>query len=364
MSPHILRAAAAAVFAGCLSAGLPAQTFETLASESFEYAPGTPIHDAAGGTGFVAPWWSYDAVNSGSIVTTPGFDAVGEKATTVLDSAGAWRTLDVGPHLALTDDQWPGFTGRPLYGADNTVLWVSFTAQRVPGGDDEWGGLSLYIFFGGEFMFLGSPFGTYEWGFGVPGLTSGTVPGSSVDVATRLVYRFEFLPGDERMQLWLDPPVDHPDPGVTPPDLEFFIPDFRFDEIRIDSGADGLGLAVGYDFDDIRIESEISGPEYTITNLIAGQIATFTVTNATPGNFVVIGYSTAGPGPTSTQFGDVMMSMPISTFPALPADATGTVTLTQFVPANLAGVQVWSQALELFAGGGGILSNPLAEVIQ
>lgn len=106
---------------------------------------------------------------------------------------------------------------------------------------------------------------------------------------------------------------------------------------------------------------EIERPTYTITNLVAGGIATFDVTNATPNGPVLIGITRAGPGPTNTVYGIVDMSTPITPLPVVNANANGDVQFQLGVPSPWAGLTIYSQGVDLTSGA---LSNSLAEIIQ
>jgi len=108
----------------------------------------------------------------------------------------------------------------------------------------------------------------------------------------------------------------------------------------------------------IYYETLGGGLYYSITNMVAGQVANFSVTGAVPGTNVVIGYSLAGPGPISTQYGMVDMTPPIRTLAVMGADASGTVAFPMNVPSNAAGRTLYTQALNQ-----GLLSNSLAELV-
>ncbi|MBL7008757.1 MAG: choice-of-anchor J domain-containing protein [Planctomycetes bacterium] len=93
---------------------------------------------------------------------------------------------------------------------------------------------------------------------------------------------------------------------------------------------DGLGV------DDINITSTAPGPVLTVTNLIGNQTATMTVTGATANGCVIFGESCAGNGPTSTPYGDLMLS-PIIYYRGVKADAFGTSSVSHFVPGSKTG---------------------------
>lgn len=109
-----------------------------------------------------------------------------------------------------------------------------------------------------------------------------------------------------------------------------------------------------------RTWTDGGGPNYTITNLVAGQTAVFAVSNATPGGSVRIGYSLTGAGPTLTPFGSVDMSAPISTLAFLTADAAGNASFSPTVPGGAAGLTLYTQGLDVASG---TLTNSLAELI-
>ena len=100
------------------------------------------------------------------------------------------------------------------------------------------------------------------------------------------------------------------------------------------------------------------GLYYSITNLVAGQAATFSITGAAPNSNCIIGYSFAGAGPITTGYGIVDMTPPINTLANIAADANGDATLLTNVPANASGITLYTQALN-----NGILTNSLAIVV-
>ena len=339
---------AAAVFLSALPT-LSQQQYVTIAYESFDY-PAGPMGDMNGGIGWMSSWWCGPQKDDGEVLV-PGFDPVGGKARTAKEHQGSWRLLETAGMEPILDNG--------LFGKDDTTIWVSFQCQRTTGGDDEYGGLILNWQWNGEQCFFGSPFSFFEWGFEQPWISPPQfIQGTSSDFKAHLVARIDFLPGDEYVQMWVDPGTLYP---TSPPDLFAFMSDFRFNEIALKSGH---GLTTGYEFDDVLISTPTFRPVYSITNLVAGQTATADVTNCDPGNTVILAYSLAGPGPTNTPLGAVDMSPPIIQYPPQIADPSGNVSVNVPVPGFAAGMMVYSQAAELFAGGGGELSNSLALQVQ
>jgi hypothetical protein len=118
---------------------------------------------------------------------------------------------------------------------------------------------------------------------------------------------------------------------------------------------DGIGI------DDIAVAG--TGPPpltYSATGLVGGGTATLTVTGATAGGGVLLGYSLTGAGPTNTPFGPVDMSAPITTLPTLTANASGVASMSTGVPGRASGFTVYTQGADLTTSA---LTNSLAEVI-
>ncbi|PCJ53850.1 MAG: hypothetical protein COA70_06690 [Planctomycetota bacterium] len=102
------------------------------------------------------------------------------------------------------------------------------------------------------------------------------------------------------------------------------------------------------------------GLVYSITNLVAGATANFSVTGASAGGAVILGYSLAGAGPTATPYGLVDMSAPITTLATLTADGSGNASFSPTVPGGAAGATLYTQGVDL---GSGTLTNSLAELV-
>ncbi|MCB9916303.1 MAG: hypothetical protein H6828_14340 [Planctomycetes bacterium] len=237
------------LFAAAPLAG--AQSYVTIAYESFDYPTGTDLHGQTGGTGWANAWWSDLAAGvPDTEVVAPSLDGVGNCGQTTEPDTGAYRFPATAgfEHLLMT----PG-----KFGADGSTIWISFWCQQAPGSTAGYGGLSLNEQFVAEHLFLGSPFGFYEWGYHDSPLVQtglvGTVPGSNVTQLSHLVYRLDFQTGDERLRLWIDPPVAHPD---TTPDLDTPILDFTFNEIGIKSGSNPGSL---WWFDGIELSAPVGG---------------------------------------------------------------------------------------------------------
>ena len=239
-----LAAASAAPFAAA-----HAQTFTTIAAEDFDdYRAGEGLGGQSGGSFWQNDWLS-GVGGTNAVVTAPGLDGSANKATTNADGASSFRIPKAEP---FADTIAPA-----QIGVDGATLFFSFTARRIAGGDDTYGGLSLtHVGRPGELL-LGSPVGSLEWGATSPDGVSGTVAGSNVDAVTRLVFRIDYVPGDEQLSLFLDPTTPHPDPAVTTPDLGMIVEDHQWDQIRLASGG---GALTGYHLDDIRIECQDCDP--------------------------------------------------------------------------------------------------------
>ncbi len=241
MKTTTLLTATAALFSGTL---LQAQT-TTIAYESFDYADGN-LGGQAGGTGWAAAWWSGNSGDN-AVVASPGVDATGGLCALQWVDQGSYRTIDA--------SGWGSDVYGNNFGVDNSTIWIRFASRRVPGATDVYGGLSLFEQWVGEKVFLGCPSGGDEWGLHDNPWAGGpaeTIVGSSCDNLTQLVYRIDFLPGDERIRLWLSPVDDYP-VGVA--DLDTTLGDFMFNEIRLQSG-DPATVIAGFEFDGLHLEME------------------------------------------------------------------------------------------------------------
>ncbi|MHC4261390.1 MAG: hypothetical protein ACYSWX_02615 [Planctomycetota bacterium] len=270
MNRLTLRGGALGAAAAVLATTAAAQTtYRTIAEESFDLPPGTFLGDTGSGIGWEAPWYA-GPTGLSSFVFSPGFDAVGGSGLTnnpdpaVPGEYESYRRLDLTGFENITDSLFGSAQG-PLLGKDDTTLWLRFTAQRFFGGDDAYAGVSLFIFLDpngvGEYLFMGSPYLFDD--YGIDTTLSGQGPGAiscgkgGIDTETDLVYRIDFLPGDERVRMWVNPAEEYP---TGPADLDAIdVPDFRFNELRFASGTGGGtagGLQAGWLFDGIKLECE------------------------------------------------------------------------------------------------------------
>ncbi|MEO0652983.1 MAG: hypothetical protein AAFZ65_20075 [Planctomycetota bacterium] len=274
MQQQLLSSVTCLAAGALLSATASAQTtYRTIAEESFDLPPATFLGDNGSGIGWAEPWFS-GGTGQEAIVLGPGFDAVGNAALTnnpdILTPGDYqnFRRLDLVGFENISDASFGSADG-PLLGADDTTIWIRFLTQRFPGGDDAYGGVSLFIFLDpngvGEYLFLGTPFNVGE--YGIDTTLSGQGPGfvtsgfGLIDQLAELVYRIDFRPGNERIQMWIDPVEDYPssNPVLDVND----IPDFRFNEVRFASGTGGGasgGALSGWFFDGIRIECQDCPP--------------------------------------------------------------------------------------------------------
>ncbi len=97
-----------------------------------------------------------------------------------------------------------------------------------------------------------------------------------------------------------------------------------------------------------------------VANLVAGQTAQVIVAGATPNNVVFFVWSLAGGGPVNTPFGPGFVSPPFSVI-RMTSDANGNTYLTQAVPPQTTGINIWFHGADLAAGA---MLNPLAMTIQ
>ncbi|KAA3607897.1 MAG: hypothetical protein DWQ01_12485 [Planctomycetota bacterium] len=101
-------------------------------------------------------------------------------------------------------------------------------------------------------------------------------------------------------------------------------------------------------------------PMLEVGTLVAGSQAEICVRNARANAAVLLGYSTTGPGPTNTIYGDVDLSPPIFSL-NMTADNVGYAELSQTIPSSMRWVTVYLHAVDLVSGG---LSNSTLAFIQ
>jgi len=229
-----------------LSAVASAQT--PIATESFEYAVPGLLYQQAGGTGWSNAWWVSGGANDDLVmfdqtITPPftGADNLGGYAGQVAVFGAAYRQLDVNAHPELVDP----VTGH--WGADGTTIWISFSTVNFQGQpQDHYGGLSLWR--AGEnpaeSLFLGSPWNAQGWGIDDEGDLAGSapaviIPNTNDQVAARLVVRMDYMAGQNRCRMWVDPASDYP---TGPADLDEMVNGGDFDEIRLSCGGNNGDL--------------------------------------------------------------------------------------------------------------------------
>ncbi len=242
-----------------------------VATDTFEYPIPGLFHNMPGGTGWSNNWFVNGGANDDLVMfdntILPSFplsDGVGGHAGQAIPFGAAFRQFDLAAHPELVD---PAVN---MFGADGNTMWVSFSLQNFQGLPQEhYGGLSLWKAGGAtpEALFLGSPWNSMGWGLddeGGNGALEEVVAGTDDTVAARLVYRIDFMPGDERIRMYIDPAVPYPT-GTA--DLDTTIVDLRFDEIRISSGGNNGDL---YFFDNIEIAKGVPmgglGMNYCMAN--------------------------------------------------------------------------------------------------
>ncbi len=102
------------------------------------------------------------------------------------------------------------------------------------------------------------------------------------------------------------------------------------------------------------------GPALSVANLVAGGVATISVTGATPGGLIRHGYSLFGAGPTTTPYGDLLLTPPYTELPSMIADGVGDASMASPVPPGTTGIQVWLHAMDM---GSLTFTNGVATII-
>lgn len=159
--------------------------------------------------------------------------------------------------------------------------------------------------------------------------------------------------------------------GATGQEVQRFLPELPTGRVGLsvaglgDVNGDGFGdYATGSPEEDLGFRN--SGSVYIVSGDRQGVLlsvenwgplatATFRIQGGTPFGNAIVGYSLAGPGPTTTAFGIVEMSLPIQTLATISLDANGIGEHLQPLPSGILGLTVWSQAVDLSSGQ---LTNP------
>jgi len=110
-----------------------------------------------------------------------------------------------------------------------------------------------------------------------------------------------------------------------------------------------------------------NAPFLEVVNPTAGQLATLALSNAAPGKRARLGWSLAGPGPTSfsSPWGslDLDFGSPFTLTPPLLIDSQGKAAFTRRLPATAAGTTIWAQGV-VFDFAGAELTNSVVQIIQ
>lgn len=108
-------------------------------------------------------------------------------------------------------------------------------------------------------------------------------------------------------------------------------------------------------------ENLLGEPRLSAENFVAGTTATIKGRGFAPGGPVRYGYSFAGPGPTSTPLGTVLLSAPMKQLPAVTSDPHGHWEFSATIPPSVSsGTAIWLHAYDFVNG---VFSNGVAEVI-
>lgn len=236
----------------CLLCGKPEVVQAKLvASEEFDYAQVDHITDARGGTGWEDAWTGSSFITVGSLAF-PGLANRGHKLTTSGAEGGtedvkcSFRTLSIQGREDLVDE------GR--FGKDHTTLWIAFVVNAPSGLSAGFGGLSLYD---GprQRLFLGDTGTSNVWGMDVGRWTHRFSDTPADRNPCLLVYRITFLPGDEKIDMWVNPaPGREPPPESSIAASASAVPDFRFNRVRLCSAPAPLNfdaLRIGTTFTDV-----------------------------------------------------------------------------------------------------------------
>ena len=169
--------------------------------EGFGYPPGSSIFMQNGGSGWSGAWdtpGGLDAAVAAASLTSGALAVSGG----ALSTAGSQP-----PNQGSSVATWIRALGTPL-GADNTTAYLSFLF-RPDAGFGFYGGLN----FGGVYVGLSGNQVTYGLEGPANQLNLSSVPAVAGQTVL-FVLRADFLPGDDRLSLYLNPTPGQPEPAV------------------------------------------------------------------------------------------------------------------------------------------------------
>ena len=88
-------------------------------------------------------------------------------------------------------------------------------------------------------------------------------------------------------------------------------------------------------------------PVLSVGPLVQGQHGQFEIKRCTPGGTVAWGYSTTGAGPTTTSFGQLLLTAPIIPFASGEAGRDGVYRTSHLFPPGFTGLRVWYHAYDV-----------------
>ncbi len=233
-----------------------AQTFP-ICSDTFDYPFPGLLDGQNGGQGW-ADAWSVganidDIVIQANPPTNPNNpfpwtadDGIGNYIQQALEFGGATRTPDQTGHDDVVQNGY--------FGKDGSTIWVSFTTWNFQQFGVHFGALGFYDG-NNEQWIVGAPWGYDAYGLDTcPGFGCVSfIPGTDDTIPARLVTRIDYMPGNDRVRMWVDPVEEHP---LDNPDLDVMIPDLPWNKIRFWSG----GNASLYYWDALEIEKGVPVP--------------------------------------------------------------------------------------------------------
>jgi len=258
-----------------------------IASEGFAYSAGN-LAGANGGVGWNGAWLNsplnVDAMgmpldshvvtpDSTYAATHPGFVSSGNKfngyGTQTPNLTGnpshdvrAFRFID------LTPPEVTPLLDAGRLGKDGTSIWVGFVSRLASGTSGGHGGVHLYDGLtpldqdplGGklahERVFMGDRASNTVWCLeracgGCMGATSDDTNVQVNGTLRFLVYRFDFLPGNETVRMWIDPPLTGTPTNASAVVTQTAFLDFRFDTVQ--AGSTNFGSTEVLEIDEFRI---------------------------------------------------------------------------------------------------------------
>ena len=225
-----------------------------IAADDFEYNDACLTAGLNGGFGWAEAWTGENFINVGSLrfATLP---SRGHKLTT---SPAPGREATKCSYRAISPTGNDELVDAGKFGRDDTTIWLGFLVNAPTGLSTGYGGLSLYDDERQQ-VFLGDTGASDVYAIERTGQLQRFTTIRADGAIHFVVCRMTFLAGDDKIDMWIDPPPGTSDPTEDSVAASALVRDFRFDRVRLCSAPVPLNfdrLRLGTKFNDLAAGSE------------------------------------------------------------------------------------------------------------